>query len=115
MKTLKNNAELSAERSGERINIKGKNGSGKTTLIRIILGELEPSQGSLNRANMKTVYIDQDYSLIINDFTIYEQAQQYNTDSLPKHEIKVRLHQYLFNKEYWDKPCSTFAYLYIFK
>lgn len=96
-------------RSGERINIKGKNGSGKTTLIRVILGELLPSQGSLDRANMKPVYIDQDYSLIINDLTVYEQAQRYNADSLPEHEIKVRLHRYLFNKEYWDKPCSTLS------
>ncbi|HEX2935352.1 MAG TPA: ATP-binding cassette domain-containing protein, partial [Bacteroidales bacterium] len=96
-------------RSGERIQIKGKNGSGKTTLIRMILGELQPMLGSLNRADMKTVYIDQDYSLIQHNLTIYEQAQQYNDNSLPEHEIKIRLHRYLFDKEYWNKPCSTLS------
>jgi ATPase subunit of ABC transporter with duplicated ATPase domains len=56
--------------SGERIAIKGLNGSGKTTLIRIILGELEPTTGTVFRADNKSVYIDQDYSLINNQQTL---------------------------------------------
>lgn len=64
--------------SGERITIKGLNGSGKTTLIKIILGELKPQIGTVHTTDNLAVYIDQDYSLIKNERTVYEQAQQYN-------------------------------------
>jgi len=96
-------------RSGERISIQGKNGSGKTTLIRMILGEFQPSSGYLKRSGFSTIYIDQDYSLIVNNLTVYEQAQQYNEDALHEHEVKIRLSRYLFHREYWDKPCHTLS------
>ncbi|HTJ51476.1 MAG TPA: ABC-F family ATP-binding cassette domain-containing protein [Cyclobacteriaceae bacterium] len=95
--------------SGERIALKGLNGSGKTTLIKIILGELAPETGSVYRAENKSVYIDQDYSLIDNQFKVYEQAQQFNTSALQEHEVKIRLNRFLFTKESWDKPCSALS------
>src|SRR5690606_35139204 len=58
--------------SGERIVIKGINGSGKTTLIKVILGNLIPQTGTVFIAENKSVYIDQDYSLISNKLKIYE-------------------------------------------
>src|SRR5262249_27910436 len=36
--------------SGERIAIRGTNGRGKTTLVRLLLGELEPPVGTIDRA-----------------------------------------------------------------
>ncbi|MFH6996409.1 ABC-F family ATP-binding cassette domain-containing protein [Flavobacterium sp. FlaQc-57] len=95
--------------SGERIVLKGLNGSGKTTLIKIILGELEPKQGIVFRARNKSVYIDQDYSLIKNQLKVYEQAQQFNTSALEEHDIKMRLNRFLFNRDYWDKFCSSLS------
>lgn len=95
--------------SGERIALKGLNGSGKTTLIKIILGKSEPQAGTVYRAETKSVYIDQDYSLIDNSLSIYEQAQQYNTSALQEHEIKIRLARFLFTKEDWNKPCSVLS------
>ena len=95
--------------SGERIALKGANGSGKTTLIKIILGKLKPKSGTVYSAENKSVYIDQDYSLINNNLKIYEQAQQYNTAGLEEHEIKMRLNRFLFDREYWDKPCSALS------
>ena len=95
--------------SGERIVIRGLNGSGKSTLIKIILGELEPSTGGVYRAGNNHVYIDQDYSLINNTYSVYEQAFQYNKTSLQEHEIKIRLNRFLFTKEDWDKPCSALS------
>ncbi|MCE7067161.1 ribosomal protection-like ABC-F family protein [Dyadobacter sp. CY326] len=94
---------------GDRIAIKGLNGSGKTTLIRIILGDLQPSSGHLQRAEFKAIYIDQDYSLIDNELTVYQQAQGYNTGALQEHEVKTRLNRFLFTKEYWEKPCATLS------
>jgi ATPase subunit of ABC transporter with duplicated ATPase domains len=95
--------------SGERIAIRGLNGSGKSTLIKIILDELQPTTGAVHRADNKYVYIDQDYSLIDNKLSVYEQARQYNKTGLQEHEIKIRLTRFLFSKEDWDKPCSALS------
>jgi ATPase subunit of ABC transporter with duplicated ATPase domains len=95
--------------SGERITIKGANGSGKTTLINVILGTLTPQTGTVSVAESRSVYIDQDYSLINNTLKIYEQAQQFNTSALQEHEVKIRLNRFLFTKEDWDKPCDTLS------
>jgi ATPase subunit of ABC transporter with duplicated ATPase domains len=95
--------------SGERIVIRGHNGSGKTTLIRMLLGELAPQTGTIDRAAVKTIYIDQDYSLIDNSLSVYEQAAQYNKTGLQEHEIKTRLNRFLFTREYWDKPCQALS------
>jgi ATPase subunit of ABC transporter with duplicated ATPase domains len=95
--------------SGERVALKGLNGSGKTTLIKMILGHMEPQAGTIYRAVNKAVYIDQDYSLINNQLSVYEQAQQFNQFALQEQEIKIRLTRFLFTKDYWDKPCSTLS------
>lgn len=91
--------------SGERIAIKGNNGSGKTTLMKLILGELKPQKGVLKIADCKMIYIDQDYSLINTDLTVYDQAQQSNSSGLEEHDIKMRLNRFLFTRSDWDKPC----------
>lgn len=95
--------------SGERLVLKGLNGSGKTTLIKILLGKLEPKTGAIYRADSKTVYIDQDYSLIDNHLEVYTQAQQFNVSALQEHEIKIRLNWFLFTKDDWDKPCNVLS------
>lgn len=95
--------------SGERISLKGANGSGKTTLIRILLGQILPSQGTIDRSDFKHIYMDQDYSLIDNHLTVYEQAQKFNSGALQEHEIKIRLNRFLFAKDYWDKPCAALS------
>ena len=95
--------------SGERIALKGTNGSGKTTLINLMLGKISPKTGSSTRASGKSVYIDQDYSLIEDDLTVYQQANQFNTNSLPEHEVKIRLNRFLFSRETWGKPCRALS------
>jgi ATPase subunit of ABC transporter with duplicated ATPase domains len=95
--------------SGERLVIKGANGSGKTTLIKMLLGQLEPQFGTIERAGTKAIYIDQDYSLINNKLSVYEQAEEYNSGMLQEHDIKIRLNRFLFTREYWDKPCSALS------
>jgi ATPase subunit of ABC transporter with duplicated ATPase domains len=95
--------------SGERLALKGLNGSGKTTLIKLILGKLETQKGTIYRADSKSVYIDQDYSLIDNKLNVYEQAQKFNTSALQEHEIKIRLNRFLFIKDDWDKFCSSLS------
>lgn len=94
--------------SGERIALKGSNGSGKTTLIKLILSN-RPHTGTVYRADNKSVYIDQDYSLIDNNLKVYEQAGNFNTSGLQEHEIKIRLSRFLFTKDDWDKPCHALS------
>ncbi len=95
--------------SGERIAIKGGNGAGKTTLIRLLLGELEPSSGQIERAEATAIYLDQDYSLIDNRLNVYEQAQRFNTGQWQEHEVKSRLTNFLFTRDYWDKSCAALS------
>ncbi|TPG37529.1 ribosomal protection-like ABC-F family protein [Flavobacterium pectinovorum] len=95
--------------SGNRLALKGTNGSGKTTLIKIILGKLEPQIGTVFRAENKSIYIDQDYSLIQNNLKVYDQAQYFNNSGLEEHDIKMRLNRFLFSKQDWDKPCSALS------
>jgi ATPase subunit of ABC transporter with duplicated ATPase domains len=95
--------------SGERISLKGENGTGKTTLIKLVLGDLEPQSGTVHRSEKKSIYIDQDYSLLNNELKVYEQAQQFNTSALQEHEIKIRLSRFLFTSDDWDKSCSSLS------
>jgi ATPase subunit of ABC transporter with duplicated ATPase domains len=96
--------------SGERISIQGQNGSGKTSLLKLILGELNSENGNIQRSdNTTTVFIDQEYSIIDNKKTVYEQAQAFNTTGLLEHEVKIRLNRFLFHKETWDKVCTSLS------
>jgi ATPase subunit of ABC transporter with duplicated ATPase domains len=93
--------------SGERIAIKGTNGSGKSTLMNIILGRLE--QSDVYRADNKTVYVDQNYSLLGDNKTVLEEVQSFNTSAVAEHEVKMNLHRLLFPKEDWNKPYSALS------
>ncbi|KFF02321.1 ABC-F family ATP-binding cassette domain-containing protein [Chryseobacterium luteum] len=96
-------------RSGDRISIKGSNGSGKTTLIKLLLGDLHPSVGKISKSDFQTIYIDQEYSLIDKDATVYDFAQQFNDNSMPESEVKTLLSRFLFGKESWDKKCDVLS------
>ena len=95
--------------SGERIAIKGSNGSGKTTLIKMIIGKLNPKSGTIYKAEAKIIYIDQDYSLIENQLTVYDQVQKFNDSGLEEHVIKMKLNKFLFSQNDWDKSCNALS------
>ncbi|SMO83871.1 ATPase components of ABC transporters with duplicated ATPase domains [Chryseobacterium rhizoplanae] len=96
-------------RSGERISIKGSNGSGKTTLIQLLLGNTEPSEGKIDRTDFNSIYIDQEYSLIDNDSTLYDFVQTFNDNALQESEVKTLLSRFLFCKDTWEKKCGMLS------
>lgn len=96
-------------RSGDRISIKGGNGSGKTTLIKLLLGKTEPSEGQINRSGFNSIYIDQEYSLIDNDSTLYDFVQTFNDSAMQESEVKTLLSRFLFGKDTWDKKCGMLS------
>jgi len=50
--------------SGMRVGLVGPNGSGKSTLLRLLLGELQPANGKIRKAdNLRVVYFDQNRRL----------------------------------------------------
>ena len=61
--------------SGDRVGIVGPNGAGKTTLVRLLLGELAPTRGSIIRGrNTRLAYFDQTREALDPDQTVYEAA-----------------------------------------
>lgn len=108
-KMLWQNALTFEIRSGQRTAIKGFNGSGKTSLIRLVVGELEPTLGSIQRADFRWLYIDQDYSLVDDGKAVFEQAQHFNSSALEEHLVKSRLTHFLFMKDDWGKPVGALS------
>ena len=61
----------------ERVAITGANGSGKTTLLRLIVGDLEPTEGSVERP-VRAVMLDQEAALLRPDETLVEAWRRLN-------------------------------------
>ncbi|CAB9503105.1 Probable ATP-binding cassette sub-family F member 3 homolog [Seminavis robusta] len=52
------NVDTSLE-ANDRVLLQGANGCGKTTLVKLILGELEPTEGSVHRSTQNILYFPQ--------------------------------------------------------
>ncbi|MDQ0639908.1 ATPase subunit of ABC transporter with duplicated ATPase domains [Pedobacter sp. W3I1] len=92
-------------RSGDRLHIEGDNGVGKTTLLKIITGAVEPTEGQYMSPDFSYLYLDQDYTMIKPDLSLYEQVQKYNHDGLQEHELKSLLIYSQFSREMFDRKC----------
>lgn len=64
---------------GDRIGVIGPNGSGKTTLLKLLLGDLEPRQGSVRMGvNLAIAYFDQHRGRLMEDRSVMENVADGN-------------------------------------
>ena len=58
---------------GDRVGLVGPNGAGKSTLIKLILGEIEPTEGRIKRGSqLEVAYFDQHRAQLRDDWTAIE-------------------------------------------
>lgn len=90
------NVDMALKR-GERVCILGANGIGKTTFLKLILGEMTPDQGTIQRGhNVKIAYYDQKQEFLNPDYNLIEILQdQYGLYS--EGELRKFLGAFLFH------------------
>ena len=87
----------------ERLGITGRNGAGKSTLLKVLLGELQPDEGSvLPGSNTRFCYFDQQRIHLDPEKTVLQSFEEYGetiqTDRGRMH-IKAFLERFLFNRD----------------
>ena len=95
---------------GDRVAVIGKNGVGKTTLMRMIVGQLEPDQGSVKWGHQAAPgYLPQDHAGIIRKGTTAFGWLRELEDKLSNEEISGLLGRMLFSGEERMKPTDTLS------
>lgn len=98
---------------GDKIGIIGPNGCGKSTLIKLLLGEIEPSQGMVRMGTQLVVaYADQLRQQLNVDQTVAQQVS-YGDQYVNIHGRQVHIHRYLqdflFTPDQIRAPVSTLS------
>lgn len=107
-RTLFKNVEFDIKR-GERICIIGPNGTGKTTLLKMIMSQIEPSEGFIKVGhNIHFGYYDQEQSMLSDSFTVIEEMREaYSLYS--DTELRGLLGRFLFKNDDVFKPVSALS------
>lgn len=95
----------------DRIGLIGLNGTGKSTLLKMIIGELQPTEGEINKSNDTTIgFLNQDLLSYLTDDSILHVAMQAFGDALKVQEqIEKVLHEMETN--YQDELVSKLSKL----
>lgn len=99
---------------GDRIGIIGPNGCGKTTLIRLLVGDLQPSAGSIRcGTSLKVAYFDQqreqlDPAASIMDNVTGGSGDTITIDGVARH-VSSYLRDFLFPPERLHAPVSMLS------
>jgi len=87
---------------GDKVGLIGPNGSGKTTLLRLLLGDLEPAEGSVRRGtNLEIAYFDQLRAALDEEKTVGQNVSEYDSiliNGQPRHVVGY-LQDFLFPPE----------------
>lgn len=98
---------------GDRLGLIGPNGAGKSTLIKVLLGELQPDEGTVRLGtNLHIVYFDQlraqlDLKKTVAD-TIAPGSEWVEIGGVKKH-IKSYLNDFLFSPQRADSPVEALS------
>ena len=80
---------------GDRIGLIGPNGAGKTTLLRMLVGDLEPDAGTVERGtNVQVAYFDQNREQLDPDRTVVDTVADGN-DTVTIGGVTRHVHGYL--------------------
>ena len=98
---------------GDKIGLIGPNGAGKTTLIKLLLGQLQPSTGTLSHGtNMEVVYFDQYRDQIDDNRTVADNIANGNTtvtvEGRSRHVISY-LQDFLFTPDRARTPARVLS------
>jgi ATP-binding cassette subfamily F protein uup len=98
---------------GDKIGLVGENGTGKTTLVRLLLGELEPTEGSIRLGtNLQVAYFDQlrgELDLSRNALDNLAEGREFiDINGQSKHALGY-LQEFLFTPERARSPVRVFS------
>jgi ATP-binding cassette, subfamily F, member 3 len=85
--------------TGQRTGIIGPNGMGKTTLLKLALGQIEPTSGTIElKKTLSVGYLDQAGAELNSENTVLEEAASVIPEMLPE-QMRRRLGAFLFVKD----------------
>jgi ATP-binding cassette subfamily F protein uup len=98
--------------AGTRVGLVGPNGSGKTTILRLLRGELEPTSGTIERANaLRVVYFDQNRQL--DTSLTLRRALAPDSDSVIYQDRVIHVaswaSRFLFTSEQLNQPVANLS------
>jgi ATP-binding cassette subfamily F protein uup len=98
---------------GDKIGLVGENGTGKTTLVRLLLGELAPTEGTIRLGtHLQVAYFDQlrgELDLSRNALDNLAEGREFiDIDGQSKHVLGY-LQDFLFTPERARSPVSVFS------
>ena len=107
-RTLFRNVEFDIKR-GERVCIIGPNGTGKTTLLKMIMSQVEPTEGFIKVGhNIHFGYYDQEQTMLNDSFTVIEEMREaYSLYS--DTELRGLLGRFLFKNDDVFKQVSALS------
>ncbi len=83
---------------GDRVAITGPNGSGKSTLVKLLLGQLTPTEGSLYRSPLRVGYLEQELASLNPELTVLQEASGGNS-AMDQADVRTLLGCLLFSGE----------------
>ena len=93
--------------NGQRLGVCGRNGLGKTTLLRIILGQLAPTDGTVKVGPLTTFnYVDQSRLQLNDERTVLDEASD-GTEFVIWGEARISVRSYLKRFLFADDRIAT--------
>jgi ATP-binding cassette subfamily F protein uup len=98
---------------GDRVGVIGPNGAGKTTLLRLLLGEIAPDEGAIDRgANVEVAYYDQQREQLDPERSVFDTIGDGNevvvVAGRPRH-VNGYLRDFLFPAERAMSPVKALS------